>query len=192
MMFFFFFFQAEDGIRDYKVTGVQTCALPIYSMKIDETFFNGLPLAIDYLVPFIGSFTSPAAQGSEGTSIVVDGMEGGDLDMPATAIRTVKINRNPYSAEFQHPGSARAEITTKHGHHHRYYGSAAFFARNSVFDARNAFAGTKPELNRRFVEGGLSGPLPGKRGKRFVAGDRLMAGESAGVNDLKTRALSGP
>src|SRR5256885_3519705 len=29
-MYFFFFFQAEDGIRDYKVTGVQTCALPIY------------------------------------------------------------------------------------------------------------------------------------------------------------------
>src|SRR5205807_6699353 len=29
-VYFFFFFQAEDGIRDYKVTGVQTCALPIY------------------------------------------------------------------------------------------------------------------------------------------------------------------
>src|SRR5256885_15565272 len=29
MTVFFFFFQAEDGIRDYKVTGVQTCALPI-------------------------------------------------------------------------------------------------------------------------------------------------------------------
>src|SRR5688500_19807960 len=29
MLSFFFFFQAEDGIRDYKVTGVQTCALPI-------------------------------------------------------------------------------------------------------------------------------------------------------------------
>src|SRR5256885_8180051 len=29
MFLFFFFFQAEDGIRDYKVTGVQTCALPI-------------------------------------------------------------------------------------------------------------------------------------------------------------------
>src|SRR5437870_7098735 len=28
-MFFFFFFQAEDGIRDGHVTGVQTCALPI-------------------------------------------------------------------------------------------------------------------------------------------------------------------
>src|SRR5256885_2856971 len=29
LRFVFFFFQAEDGIRDYKVTGVQTCALPI-------------------------------------------------------------------------------------------------------------------------------------------------------------------
>src|SRR5688500_19841174 len=29
-----FFFQAEDGIRDYKVTGVQTCALPISKIKI--------------------------------------------------------------------------------------------------------------------------------------------------------------
>src|SRR5256885_3143005 len=30
------FFQAEDGIRDYKVTGVQTCALPILAMSADE------------------------------------------------------------------------------------------------------------------------------------------------------------
>src|SRR5205807_7347141 len=30
------FFQAEDGIRDYKVTGVQTCALPIYSSSVTK------------------------------------------------------------------------------------------------------------------------------------------------------------
>src|SRR5262249_56987596 len=30
---FFFFFQAEDGIRDWSVTGVQTCALPICSIS---------------------------------------------------------------------------------------------------------------------------------------------------------------
>src|SRR6266446_168779 len=34
MLFLFFFFQAEDGIRDYKVTGVQTCALPIYVLQV--------------------------------------------------------------------------------------------------------------------------------------------------------------
>src|SRR5256885_12690757 len=32
----FFFFQAEDGIRDYKVTGVQTCALPISAERCRE------------------------------------------------------------------------------------------------------------------------------------------------------------
>src|SRR2546426_7950582 len=32
-MLIFFFFQAEDGIRDYKVTGVQTCALPISPLE---------------------------------------------------------------------------------------------------------------------------------------------------------------
>src|SRR5690349_22155525 len=31
---YFFFFQAEDGIRDLYVTGVQTCALPIYEKKV--------------------------------------------------------------------------------------------------------------------------------------------------------------
>src|SRR5207302_4845708 len=30
VLFIFFFFQAEDGIRDFHVTGVQTCALPIF------------------------------------------------------------------------------------------------------------------------------------------------------------------
>src|SRR5205807_2965343 len=34
---FFFFFQAEDGIRDYKVTGVQTCALPISTVRFETT-----------------------------------------------------------------------------------------------------------------------------------------------------------
>src|SRR2546427_9428375 len=32
---FFFFFQAEDGIRDLTVTGVQTCALPIFAESVD-------------------------------------------------------------------------------------------------------------------------------------------------------------
>src|SRR5205807_9160359 len=40
----FFFFQAEDGIRDYKVTGVQTCALPIYAPQfVDRLIILNLP-----------------------------------------------------------------------------------------------------------------------------------------------------
>src|SRR6476661_10470308 len=36
MVFVFFFFQAEDGIRDSSVTGVQTCALPISVVRLGE------------------------------------------------------------------------------------------------------------------------------------------------------------
>src|SRR3712207_9161401 len=36
----FFFFQAEDGIRDIGVTGVQTCALPIFGKLFEETANN--------------------------------------------------------------------------------------------------------------------------------------------------------
>src|SRR5699024_12109106 len=41
-VFCFFFFQAEDGIRDRNVTGVQTCALPI-SLRCSRTNCAGLP-----------------------------------------------------------------------------------------------------------------------------------------------------
>ena len=50
VLIFFFFFQAEDGIRDWSVTGVQTCALPIgtfssYTRKHwNHPFLNREPL----------------------------------------------------------------------------------------------------------------------------------------------------
>src|SRR5688572_24705313 len=40
MFLFFFFFQAEDGIRDLTVTGVQTCALPILQFEVGIQTFN--------------------------------------------------------------------------------------------------------------------------------------------------------
>src|SRR5206468_7203211 len=43
--FFFFFFQAEDGIRDLIVTGVQTCALPISTARVDADASLGHPAA---------------------------------------------------------------------------------------------------------------------------------------------------
>src|SRR3989475_9872356 len=45
MCVFFFFFQAEDGIRDLTVTGVQTCALPISTKTKDIT--GGLPRVVE-------------------------------------------------------------------------------------------------------------------------------------------------
>src|SRR5690606_40964241 len=49
----FFFFQAEDGIRDFHVTGVQTCALPIWLVG---PFFVAIPQRD---VQFSGNFAAP-------------------------------------------------------------------------------------------------------------------------------------
>src|SRR2546422_7503062 len=73
-MLFFFFFQAEDGIRDVAVTGVQTCALPI---SFENLLYLALPLALIlvYMVmaaqfkslvdPFIIMFSIPMGFRSE-------------------------------------------------------------------------------------------------------------------------------
>src|SRR5207248_6117514 len=45
--FFFFFFQAEDGIRDRTVTGVQTCALPIWVTAVGRSVINGKARCVD-------------------------------------------------------------------------------------------------------------------------------------------------
>src|SRR5688500_20044712 len=59
----FFFFQAEDGIRDYKVTGVQTCALPIeFRLCFFHLFLHALQLLHHATLPahrgaFVKSFS---------------------------------------------------------------------------------------------------------------------------------------
>src|SRR5262249_56556915 len=47
----FFFFQAEDGIRDWSVTGVQTCALPIFARLGRFRKDSGLPPIAGYFRP---------------------------------------------------------------------------------------------------------------------------------------------
>src|SRR5437016_11669042 len=52
LLWFFFFFQAEDGIRDWSVTGVQTCALPISFGKIATDWQrNGANFTLQVSIP---------------------------------------------------------------------------------------------------------------------------------------------
>src|SRR2546430_3152669 len=66
LMFIFFFFQAEDGIRDLTVTGVQTCALPI-CIRQDE--YNVFGSATTYRVTggYLHQETGTKIRGSYGT-----------------------------------------------------------------------------------------------------------------------------
>src|SRR5256885_11316453 len=60
-MVYIIFFQAEDGIRDYKVTGVQTCALPILDAQV--ILLRGTPPSVQALVAgsvYVGGATPDA------------------------------------------------------------------------------------------------------------------------------------
>src|SRR5438309_3004236 len=59
LVFFFFFFQAEDGIRDGTVTGVQTCALPILLHRGLVVFLASLVLALAQGILFSRRLTRP-------------------------------------------------------------------------------------------------------------------------------------
>ena len=154
------------------------------AVKFDDSLLRDLPVAADDVLPLIANFSSSAALGAEGLSIIVDGMEVSGLDVPASAISSFKINKNPYSAEFQHPGKGTVQIKTEKGSRKSYHGSFSTFARNSLFDARNAFAQSTPDLDRRFVTASFGGPLGSRQRRFFLSGDHLTNNESGVVNAI--------
>ena len=79
--------------------------------------------------------------------------------MTPSAVQSVKINSDPYSAEFSRPGRGRIEITTKTPDP-VFHGTANVIFRDAHFDARNAFASTRAPEQRRIFEGVLTGPVP--------------------------------
>jgi hypothetical protein len=158
-------------------------------LNFDNDLMRNLPAPGQNPLQIVSAFLSPAAQGGEGLSVSVEGMEAGGVSLPADSLRRIRVNRNPYAAEFRRPGKARVEALTDEGSFRRYHGRFGFYARNSVFDARNPFALTQPDLNRRLFELNLSGPLIGKKLAFFASAERLINDESAIVN---ARTLAGP
>jgi len=152
------------------------------SLNVNADFIAGLPSQSQYILPVVSNFLSSAAQGVEGTSVVVDGVESSALSEPTDAIKRIYINKDPYSAEFRRPGSGRLEIVTRNGSRSHFDGNLAFYGRNDIFDAKNAFADEKPNLARRLWEGTWGGPLPIRHARFFLSASRLSNDEDAIVN----------
>src|ERR1041385_1892070 len=152
------------------------------ALNVNSDFIAGLPSQSQDILPVVSNFLSPAAQGVEGTSVVVDGVEGSALSEPTDAIKRIYINKDPYSAEFRRPGSGRLEIVTRNGSRSHFDGNLAFYGRDDIFDAKNAFAEEKPNLARRLWEGTLGGPLPISHARFFLSASRLSNDEDAIVN----------
>ena len=133
------------------------------TVALDRKAMRGLPILGNDIIGAASELLSSAALGTGGASIVVDGMETSETGVTASAIQEVRINQNPYSAEYSRPGRSRIEVITKAGTK-EFHGEFNFLFRDSIFDARNAFAEERPQERRKIFEGNLTGPA-GKGGR---------------------------
>jgi len=158
---------------------------------LGEEFIKTLPDNEDDLRDYLQALAGPAAGGASGgqggAQIYVNGFTAGRLP-PREAILQIRINQNPFAAEYSRPGFGRIDIITKPGND-AFRGTASFGYRNSALDARNAFAVTKPNLNQQRYGLSLSGPVIKKKMSFFFNMERRdLSGESPVV----ATTLTGP
>ncbi len=125
---------------------------------------QSLPDDPDDLSSALQALAGPGA-GPNGGQIYIDGFSGGQLP-PKESIREVRINQNPFSAEYDRLGFGRIEIFTKPGTD-RLRGSLFFNDSDAVFDSRNPFASNKPDYSNRMYGGNVSGSI-NKRASFFL------------------------
>jgi hypothetical protein len=134
---------------------------------IDRNALDRVPVFDQDYITTMSRFLDDNATGTNGVTLVVNGIEANGPGVTPSAIQEVKINNNPYSARFSRPGRARLEIITKGGSP-TYHGSLNFMFRDSVFDASNAFAKVKPSERRQYYEGSISGPIGHSKHTSFL------------------------
>lgn len=135
---------------------------------IDRDALDRVPVFDQDYITTMSRFLDDSATGTNGITLVVNGIEANGPGVTASAIQEVKINQNPYSVFFARPGRARLEIVTKSGTP-RYHGSLNFMFRDAEFDARNAFAPLpKPLERRQYYEGVITGPLGQNKRNTFL------------------------
>ena len=125
---------------------------------IDRAALDRLPVFDQDYITTLSRFLDDNAIGTNGITLVVNGVDANGPGVTKSAIQEVRINQNPYSALFSRPGRARLEIITKGGSAD-FHGSVSVMFRDAVFDATNKFATAKPPERRQFYEGSLSGPI---------------------------------
>ena len=134
----------------------------------------------DELMSELQALAGPSA-GPNGGEVYVDGFSGGQLP-PKSSIREIRINQNPFSAEYDKLGYGRIEIFTKPGTDH-FHGQVSFTNSNSVLNTRNPFASTKPDYNTDMVMGNFGGPIS-KKSSFQVNFERRDIGDQSIINAL--------
>jgi hypothetical protein len=153
-------------------------APPALSLQPDENAgaivtkgedLDALPDDPDEMLEALQALAGPAA-GPNGGQVFIDGFTGGRIP-PKSSIREIRLNANPFSAEFDRLGYGRIEIFTKPGTD-QLRGDTSFRFNDDALNSRNPFAVNKPPYQRRDWSASVSGPIVAKKASFFVDFDR--------------------
>jgi len=127
-----------------------------------------LPIFDNDYASAMGAFLDQNVGDTGGTGLMVDGVEANRATVSASAVQEIRINQDPYSAQYYYPGRGQMEIITKSAADH-YHGQFNFLYRNSALNAQNALAPSKPFEQRQTYEGHVTGPIPLAKKSSFLA-----------------------
>jgi hypothetical protein len=160
-------------------------ALVLTGSDLDALSDNPDDLAAD-----LQALAGPSA-GPNGGSIFIDGFSGGQLP-PKDAIREIRINQNPFSAEYDKLGFGRIEIFTKPGSD-KFRGLFQYNFANDLWNSRNPYAARKAPLHLNELEGNISGPLS-RRASFYFSWQKEWVDNGSIINgvtlDSQTLAIS--
>ena len=119
---------------------------------------KAMPIFDNDYATAMSAFLDDSATATGGSGLIVDGVEANRATVSASAVQEVRINQDPYSAQYYWPGRGQMEIITKSAADH-YHGEFNFSFRDSDLNAQNALAPSKPFEQRRIYEGSVTGPI---------------------------------
>jgi hypothetical protein len=142
----------------------------------------------DELQSELQALAGPAA-GPNGGQIYIDGFTGGQLP-PKSAIREIRINQNPFSAQYDKLGYGRIEILTKPGSDH-YHGQFFFSDTNAVLNSKNPYVFTRPDYNSDMFDGNFGGPI-NKKASFFLDASRRNTEDFSAIHPVNPADVFGP
>lgn len=147
----------EENVEVNEAGGVSTDnANNASALVLTKEDLEALPDDPDDLEQALQALAGGAA-GPNGGQIYIDGFEGGNIPSKES-IREIRINQNPFSAEYDRLGFGRIEILTKPGSD-KFRGQAFFNFNDDAFNSRNPFSLNKSNSQTKFFGGNISGPL---------------------------------
>ena len=134
----------------------------------------------DELQSQLQALAGPAA-GPNGGEIYIDGFTGGQLPLKS-AIREIRVNQNPFSAQYDKLGYGRIEILTKPGQD-KFHGQGFGIFNESPLNSRNPFVSQEPSYHHELLDGSFGGPLSSKA-SFFLDGGRRNIGTNSIVSAM--------